>query len=469
MGLILEQINSPGLAQLSYIVGDDSAGVAAIIDPRRDVEVYLQRSRELGIRITHAIETHIHADFVSGSHELRSQIGVHILAGRSDDYQFDYKPMDEGDTVELGSITLKALHTPGHTPEHISLLVSDAKQGEQPFGIFTGDFVFNLDVGRPDLLGEGTEQRLARQLYDSLFNKLVLLGDRLEIYPCHGAGSACGKSIGDRRQSTIGNERLFSPAFQERSADEFVEWLLSDMPEPPKHYARLKKVNAKGAPLRGCLQAPQALSIAAFQAQMQQPNTVVIDTRSMLAFGGGHIPGAINIGLGSSFPSWAGRMIEPDQAILLITESPEALKEVTEHLFRTGYDKVAGYLHGGMTNWQTDGLPLQRIPQMPVTELHQRMQQNDLTVLDVRSDQEFLSGAVPKATHIFLPHLEENLERLDRPQTIATYCGSGYRASIAASLLQQHGFESIINIPGSWSAWRSADLPVEQPEPDRVR
>jgi hydroxyacylglutathione hydrolase len=465
MGLVLEQIKTPGLAQLSYIVGDDSAGVAAVIDPRRDIEIYLNRARQLGLRLTHAIETHIHADFVSGARELQASLDIPVVGGRSPDYQFDYEPMAEGDTLTLGNITLKALHTPGHTPEHISLLLSDAKQGEHPFAIFTGDFVFNLDVGRPDLLGEDTKKPLARQLYESLFNQLIPLGDRIEVYPCHGAGSACGKSIGDRTQTTIGNERVFNPAFQDRSAEAFVEWLLSDMPEPPRHYARLKQVNAAGAPLRGCLQTPQSLSVDAFQHHMGQPDTVLIDTRSMLAFGGGHIPEAINIGLGSAFPSWVGWLIDPEQSILLITEGPEELRQASEHLFRIGYDNVAGYLHGGMTSWQTAGLPLQRITQMPVQELNDHLDQDDLNILDVRSDQEFLNGAVPGSQHIYLPHLEDNMSQLDHTKTVATYCGSGYRASIAASLLQKHGFASVINIPGSWSAWKSADLPVEQPAP----
>ncbi|WP_035990740.1 MBL fold metallo-hydrolase [Leptolyngbya sp. KIOST-1] len=464
MSLVFEQIKTPGLAQLSYIVGDAAAGVAAIVDPRRDVEVYLRRSRQLGLRISHAIETHIHADFVSGARELQERLNIPIAAGRSEDYQFDYQPLDSGDTITLGKITLEVRHTPGHTPEHISLLLSDPRQGKQPFALFTGDTLFNLDVGRPDLLGADTARSLAHQLYHSLFEQLLPLGDRMEIYPCHGAGSACGKSIGDRTQSTLGNERLFNPALQPRSADEFVDWLLSDMPEPPRHYSRLKTVNAAGPPIQGCFQAPQTLAVEAFQRRMEQPNTLVIDTRSLLAFGGGHIPGAINIGLGPSFPSWVGWLVDPNSSILLVAEGPEALREASEQLFRIGYDRVVGYLHDGMTGWQTQGLPLQRITQMPVTELHAQLDCEDLLVLDVRSDQEFLNGAIPHAQHLYLPHLKENLAQLDHTKRVATYCGSGYRASIAASLLQKYGFASVINIPGSWSAWQSAELPVEQPQ-----
>lgn len=464
MALILEQIKVEGIAHLSYLVGDDKAGLAAVIDPRRDVDIYLQMARERGLRIAKIVETHIHADFVSGSHELQARTGAPICGGKSDDYQFELQQLSEGAEIQLGSITLKVLHTPGHTPEHISLSIADANQGPEPFGIFTGDFVFNLDVGRPDLIGSGTEKQLAAQLYHSLFDKLIPLGDRLEIYPCHGAGSSCGKSIGDRTQSTIGNERTFSEAFKPRSESEFVEWLLSDLPEPPTHYARLKKVNAKGAPLRGCVPTLPPLSVQEFQAKMDDENAIVLDARSILAFGGGHIPGAINIALEPAFPNWVGWTIDPSKTLLLVLESDRDLSLVTEQLFRIGYDNLAGYLHGGMTDWQVAGLPLARLQEWTVLKLNKQLKDSpDLTVLDVRSDQEYERGAIPGAKHIYLPHLEEHLQQLDKSQAIATYCGTGYRASIAASLLQKHGFERVINIPGSWKAWKSADLPVEQP------
>jgi len=461
MALIFEQLKVEGLAQLSYLVGDSKAGVVAVIDPQRDVDMYMQMARQKGVRITHIIETHIHADFVSGSHELQARTQAPIYGGTSGDYQFDLHQLKAGDELHLGAITLTAMHTPGHTPEHICLLLSDAKQGDAPFGIFTGDTLFNLDVGRPDLLGGGTEQRLAAQLYHSLFDQLVPLGDRLEIYPCHGAGSACGRSIGDRTQSTIGNERVFSEALKERSESQFVDWILSGMPEPPRYYARLKKVNAQGANVMGCMPALPPLSVEEFQQHMQDDNTLVIDTRSILAFGGGHIPGAINIALESSFPNWIGWMIDPEKRLLLVVESERDVTLATEHLFRLGYDNLAGYLHGGMTSWQNAGLPLPSIGEWTVQELNQCKDRASITVLDVRSDAEYKEGAVPGAKHIYLPHLEAHLDELDQTQTIATYCGSGYRASIAASLLKRHGFEKVINIPGSWIAWENKDLPVQ--------
>ena len=464
MALVLEQMNVEGLAQLSYIVGDDKAGVAVIIDPRRDVDVYLQRARELGVRLIGSVETHIHADFVSGSHELKARIDIPIYGGKTEDYQFEVDQLQEGDGVDIGSVTLRALHSPGHTPEHISLLIYDAKQGKEPFGLFTGDTLFNLDVGRPDLVGGGTEKTLAAQLYHTLFDKMLPLGDRIEIYPCHGAGSACGKSIGDRRQSTIGNERIFNPAFKDRSESEFVDWILSAMPEPPRHYARLKKVNAKGAPVVGCPPTLAPLLPHEFQQKMQDDDTVVIDARSILAFGGGHIAGAVNIALRPEFPNWVGWMIDPQKSLLVIVESARDVQLVTDQLFRIGYDNLTGYLHDGMTSWQNAGLPLSNVHEWTVHELNQHRQDPSVTVLDVRGDDEYQQGSVPGAKHLFVAHLEEHLDQLDRSQTIVTYCGSGYRASIAASLLKQHGFEQVVNVPGSWLAWKAANLPIEQPK-----
>ena len=270
----------------------------------------MNSARELGVQITHAIETHIHADFVSGTRELAAQTGAKICGGKSADYKFDLEQLKEGDEIELGNVTLRAIHTPGHTPEHISFVVFDKKQGEEPFAIFTGDTLFNLDVGRPDLLGKGTETDLAKKLYHSLFEKILPLGDRIEVYPCHGAGSACGKSIGDRRQTTIGNERVFSETFKERSESEFVEWVLKDMPEPPTHYPKLKKINAKGAEIKGNLPLLKPLGIEDFQAAQKDKDSIIIDARSILAFAGGHIPGAINIALRDEFPNWVGWMID---------------------------------------------------------------------------------------------------------------------------------------------------------------
>ena len=461
MALVFEQINSEGLAQLSYIVGDDKAGVAAVIDPRRDVDVYIERARQLGVRITHAVETHIHADFVSGARELAAQTDAIICGGKTTDYKFDLQQMKDGDEIELGSLTLRALHTPGHTPEHISLVAFDSQQGDEAFGILTGDTLFNLDVGRPDLLGKGQENELAKKLYHSLFEKILPLGDRIEVYPCHGAGSACGKSIGDRRQTTIGNERIFSQTFKKRTEAEFVEWVLDGMPEPPTHYARLKKVNAKGAKIIGNAPMLAPRTPKDFQAALKDKNSTVIDARSILAFAGGHLPGAINIALRDEFPNWIGWMIDPARKIFVVVESVRDVETVSRHLFRIGYDNLGGYLHQGMASWENAALPLETIGIWTVQMLDRHKDDKDLQILDVRSGGEWKQGHVKNALHSYVAHLEENLGKLDKSKPTVTYCGSGYRASIAASILKKNGFEKVINIPGSWNAWKAAKLPVE--------
>ncbi|MGE0491117.1 MAG: rhodanese-like domain-containing protein [Vulcanimicrobiota bacterium] len=464
MSLFFKQFRRPGLAQLAYLVGDKSKGLAAIVDPCRDVRDYLETARQAGLRITHAIETHIHADFVSGTREVREAVGARVVGGKSDDYSFELDQFSEGDAIELGGVRLQAIHTPGHTPEHLSYLLFDRSQGDEPIAVFTGDTLFNLDVGRPDLVGDDGGVENARALYGSLFDKLLPLGDRVEVYPGHGAGSACGKSIGGRDQTTIGTERRFNEALKERSRADFVEWLTADLPEPPSHYRRLKKVNAAGAALAGpCPAAPQPLTPEEFQALMRQEGTVILDTRSMLAFGGGHIPAALNIPLLPQFVSWAGQMIDPQSKLLLVVENVRDLLTLREHLFRIGLDNLAGYLHGGMASWQEQARPLASVEQWTVQELDRRRQES-ITILDVRSPQEWHHGRIPGAVHQFIAHLEENLDVLERARPIAVYCGTGYRASIGASILKRNGFDRVINIPGSWKAWRAADLPVESRE-----
>lgn len=459
MPLLFEPIYTEGLAQISYLIGDTNTGVAAVIDPRRDVQIYLDLARSRGVRIMHVLETHIHADFASGVHELKARTDAQISGGQTEDYQFELRQLSDGDEINLGGMRLRALHTPGHTPEHMSYLIFDKQQGETPFGVLTGDTLFNLDVGRPDLLGGGSERKLAAQLHSSIFEKLVPLGYRIEVFPCHGAGSACGKSIGDRRQTSIGNEREFNPALKPRDTQSFVDWLLADMPEPPRHYARLKKVNAIGAPITGGPPSVPFLTSDAFESRSH--GAIVIDVRSILAFGGGHVPGALNIALRDEFPSWAGWMIPPDKDVLLIGENTTDVSAAALQLYRIGLDRVAGYLHNGMTDWQNGALPLQRIEQWTVHELNTRRSDQDVLVLDVRGDDEVAKGRVPEAQHAFVAHLEYHLAEVDRSKIVACYCGSGYRASIAASLLQRAGFDRVVNVPGSWMAWKAAGLPIE--------
>ena len=460
--LVFEPVYTDGLAQISYLIGDSKAAVAAVIDPRRDIDIYLQMAKARGLRIAYAIETHIHADFVSGAQALAKRTGAQIIGGRADNYEFELRQVSGGETIELGQATLQVMHTPGHTPEHISLQLFDAQQGDQPIALFTGDTLFNLDVGRPDLLGEGSERKLAGALYHTLFDHYLPLGDRIEIYPCHGAGSACGKSIGDRRHSTLGSERLFNPALREqRSEDEFIDWLLADMPEPPRHYARLKQLNVRSAVQMEGASLPPPLAPSEFET-LAARGMQVVDVRSILAFGGGHVPGAINIALRNEFVNWAGWMLDDARPILLVGESADDVHQAVTQLYRIGLDDIRGYLRNGMTDWQNAALPLNRLQEWTVHELNARREAPDVQVLDVRSPQEVAAGRVPGARHIFVAHLADRLNELDPDKTTATYCGSGYRASIAASILKKAGFRDVANVPGSWMAWKAANLPVQE-------
>ncbi|MDA0424163.1 MBL fold metallo-hydrolase [Stutzerimonas frequens] len=466
--LVFEPIYTDGLAQISYLVGDSKAAVAAVIDPRRDVDVYLDLAREKGLRIAYAIETHIHADFASGAQALAERSGAEIIGGCSPDYGFELRQAADGEVLELGQVSLEIIYSPGHTPEHISLLLRDGQQGDEPFALFTGDTLFNLDVGRPDLLGEDSTKQLAAQLYATLFTRYLPLGERVEIYPCHGAGSACGKSIGDRRRSTLGNEQLFNPALnQRRSESEFVDWLLTGMPEPPRHYARLKRYNVRPATrIHGPVLLPP-LSPERFAERIADKEAVqLVDLRSILAFGGGHVDGALNIALQNKFVSWAGWMLDDQRPIYLIGEDSQQVQQATLQLYRIGLDRVAGYLRNGMTDWHNAGLPLARVEQWTVHELEARRDDPQVQVLDVRSPEEVAQGRVPGAEHAFVAHLPDGLGQLDRSKTVAAYCGSGYRASIAASILKREGFRDVVNIPGSWMAWQRHDLPVEKSRSD---
>jgi len=460
--LVFEPFYTDGLAQISYLIGDSKAAVAAVIDPRRDIDIYLQMAKARGLRIAYAIETHIHADFVSGAQALAKRTGAQIIGGRADNYEFELRQVSGGETIELGQATLQVMHTPGHTPEHISLQLFDAQQGDQPIALFTGDTLFNLDVGRPDLLGEGSERKLAGALYHTLFDHYLPLGDRIEIYPCHGAGSACGKSIGDRRHSTLGSERLFNPALREqRSEGAFIDWLLADMPEPPRHYARLKQLNVHSAVQMEGASLPPPLAPSEFET-LAARGMQVVDVRSILAFGGGHVPGAINIALRNEFVNWAGWMLDDARPILLVGESADDVHQAVTQLYRIGLDDIRGYLRNGMTDWQNAALPLNRLQEWTVHELNARREAPDVQVLDVRSPQEVAAGRVPGARHIFVAHLADRLNELDPDKTTATYCGSGYRASIAASILKKAGFCDVANVPGSWMAWKAANLPVQE-------
>jgi hydroxyacylglutathione hydrolase len=462
MSLVFKTIQTEGIAELSYLIGDDDEGAAAVFDPRPDCDVYVDMARDAGLAITHIFETHIHADLVSGSRELCARVeSAKIFASNEGgaEYGFEHEKVNDGDRFTFGELLVIARHTPGHTPEHMSYLLAEADHPEDAWGILTGDSLFVSSAGRPDLLGEKHTKQLAEQQFRTLRDFYLKMPDHVMIYPNHGAGSPCGADIGDRLTSTIGYERRFNTFLQFDEVQKFTEYALATAPPVPKYYPVMKKVNAQGPRVLGNLPRVPGLPPKAFKGTIEKRSGVLVDVRTMLAFGGGHIPGALNIGGSPILSIWAGWMLDPDGPILLVLESENDLEEIVRLFIRTGYTKFAGYLVGGMKAWDAAGFPLAEVGQMSVHELNKRAR--DLQIVDVRSPREWKNGHVPGARHIFLPELRKRIGELDRSKPTAVYCGSGYRASIATSIMKPAGFEKLWNVPGSWEAWKRAGLPVE--------
>lgn len=462
MALIFERIETEGIAELSYLLGDDSDGVAAVFDPTPDVEKYVTLAREKEVSITHIFETHIHADLVSGARELcdRLQSAKVYLSHEADaKYGFDHEQLADGDQFTFGKTLVTVRHTPGHTPEHVSYVLAEAVHSDTPWGVLTGDSLFVNSAGRPDLLGSSETEELTKKLFHTLREYYLTLPDSVMIFPAHGHGSPCGADIGDRLQTTIGYERKFNPYLQIPDFEKFKEHALGSAPPVPKYYPRMKKVNARGPEILGNLPRVRALPAKAFKEALEKNEGGLVDTRMMLAFGGGHIKDALSIGASPMLSIWAGWLLEPDIPILLVLDDDSGIDEVVKFFLRTGYTDFAGYLAGGMKGWDNAGYELEEVGQITVHEIHDAGSQ--LQVLDVRSPDEWESGHIPGARHIFLPDLREKLFELDRERPTAVYCDSGYRASIATSILKQEDFEGVCNVPGSWQAWKKAKLPIE--------
>jgi len=462
MSLVFKTIQTEGIAELSYLLGDDDEGVAAVFDPRPDCDVYIDLAREAGVAITHIFETHIHADLVSGSRELCARLeSAKIYASHEGGakYGFDPEKVEDGDRFAFGEVLVTARHTPGHTPEHISYVLSESDRPDEPWGVLTGDSLFVSSAGRPDLLGEKHTRQLAEQQFHTLRDFYLKLPDHVMIYPNHGAGSPCGADIGARLSSTIGYERKFNKFLQFNDVNSFTDFAIKTAPPVPHYYPVMKRVNAQGPEILGNLPRVRGLPPKAFKEAIDSKAGVLVDVRTMLAFGGGHIAGALNIGGSPILSIWAGWMLDPNEPILLVLENDDDLEKIVSLFIRTGYSKFAGYLVGGMKAWDAAGYHLAEVGQMSVHELNKRG--SSLQIVDVRSPGEWKRGHVPCARHIFLPELQKRMGELDRAKPTAVYCGSGYRASIATSILKPAGFNELWNVPGSWEAWKKAGLPVE--------
>jgi len=465
LSLVFETIATEGIAVLSYLIGDDSVGVAALIDPCADVDRYVDLARKKKVAITHIFETHIHADLVSGSRELQARVGEHCRIYLSTEggatYGFPHERLRDRDQFEFGSVLLVARHTPGHTPEHMAYLLYEKKHPDTPWGVLSGDSLFVNSAGRPDLLGDDQAKDLARKQFHTLRDFFLSLPESVMVYPAHGHGSPCGAEIGDRLSSAIGYERRFNSYLQIDNQEQFVKHALDSAPPEPTYYPRMKQINAKGPQVLGAIPPLPALAAPKFREIVQEKSSVLIDTRDMLAFGAGHVRGALNLGAAPMLSLWAGWLLKPEQPILLVAEESR-LEEIQRLFLRTGYSNFAGYLVGGMTAWDNAGFPLEHVQEMTVHEL--KSQSGKVQIVDVRSPAEWEKGHIPGAMHIFLPELRDKVGQIDRGRPVAVYCDSGYRASIGASILKQEGLTGVSNVPGSWQAWKKMEYPIEKPE-----
>jgi hydroxyacylglutathione hydrolase len=451
--MYVQQFFVEGIAHSSYILAGNQS--CAIIDPQRDVSEYSKVAKAMGLKITHILETHLHADFISGHLDLKEITGAQIYAPKAGRCQFDHVPAAEGDTIELEDMELQVLETGGHTPEHVSYVVTDRSRGDEPAAVFCGDTLFVGDVGRPDLF-PGMAEELSSRLYDNLHQKLLKLPDFCELYPAHGAGSLCGRAMGAKRTSTIGYERRYNRALQHETREAFKKSLLTGMPQAPDHFGRCSAINAKGSALLRSLTVPRALSVREFWT-LKDNEHIVVDIRDYTAFGGAHVPGAYNLDLAMNFSTFAGWVLTPDRPLLLVGNSEEEIYRATTLLHRVGLDEVVGYLEGGIHALAVSGLHLEHLPHISVQELKGKLEQgDDIAVLDVRSQTEWDEAHIQGAFHIPSPDTRARYREVDSTKPVAVLCNTAHRSSMAASILKQHGLTNLSVVTGGMSAWQAA-------------
>jgi hydroxyacylglutathione hydrolase len=444
------------LAHASYLLG--SEGEAIVVDPQRDVEIYLHAAERNHLAIRHIFETHLHADFVSGHKELAARTGATIYVSARGGAAFPHVAVTDGFQVRAGKLTIKVLETPGHSPDSICLLVTDEEKSRDPWAVLTGDTLFLGDVGRPDLSKQHAAANLAGALYDSLHAKLLPLSDDVRVYPAHGAGSLCGRNMRADRWSTIGTERLTNYALQIPDRDEFVRQVTTNLPPHPDYFQQDKEINRRGASALAELPELPPLSPLELQSLLAGGATA-LDVRAGEQFAAAHVPGSLNIALSGQFAAWAGALLGLSSRPALIAENAEQLCEARVRLARVGIDGARGYLQGGIDVWKQAGLPLAGVQQISVETLHAWRCEKEFCTLDVRREPEWQAGHLPGATRIALDDLKARLPQLTLSALIVVHCKSGYRSMIACSLLLRAGFENVVNVAGGFDAWRQAQLP----------
>ena len=446
-----------------------SEGEAVVVDPQRDVELYLKAATDHGVTIRHIFESHLHADFVSGHQELAARTGATIYMGAQAGATFPHIPVGDGFELQFGKASIRVLETPGHTPESICMVVtnddvSDGNKSAMPWAVLTGDTLFIGDVGRPDLSPRHTPAQLAGLLYDSLHGKLLKLADNVLVYPAHGAGSLCGKNMRAERSSTIGTERLTNYALQIKSREDFIAQLTSNLPARPDYFRKDAEINRTGASALSDLPALRAIAPAELNA-LVSAGELALDVRPGDEFAAGHVPGSVNIALGGQFASWAGTVLGLSAHPVLIAESVAQLEEARLRLTRVGIEVLAGYLDGGVAAWKQAGLPVATISQMTAGELDTRLKSHAVQVLDVRREPEWDAGHIESATWWPLDNFRVSPPEIDQNAPLAVHCKGGYRSMIASSLLQRAGFKQVINVIGGLDAWQQANLPTVSAKP----
>lgn len=476
----LRQFLIEGLGHISALVADDAHGVAAVVDPRRDIDIYLDEARGRDLRITRVFETHLHNDYVSGARELAAVTGAQHVMGAGAELQYPYHAAREGDTFDVGTLRFHVLDTPGHTPEHVAYAVADRSRAEEPVSLFTGGSLLVGGVGRTDLLGAEQATPFARAMFGSLHDTILRHEDFVSVLPTHGGGSLCSRDLSTTTHSTIGFERRHNAMLQADDVELFVQRLLADQPAYPRYFGRMRAVNQAGPAPLGSIPRPEPLDLARVR-ELLDGDHLLIDMRTPAEFAVAHAPGSVSLPAGSSFGTWLGWTIPYDRRIVLIVPTVDDWDDAVRQALRIGHEGVQGYLHGGFGSWGDAGLPVEASGRATVAQLRELVLASGRgarsgagttngngnghrprpLVLDVRQRDEYERGHVPGAVHLMAGDLPERLATLPRDRPIVAICAAGYRSSVAASLLLRSGFGDVTWVSGGVPAWRAAGYPVE--------
>jgi hydroxyacylglutathione hydrolase len=453
--MIIERVMSEGIAHISYFIG--SGNDAAVVDPRRDCQIYIELAQRYGVKIKHIFETHRNEDYVIGSIELNNMTGADIYHGHGLDWKYG-DMLDDGTEFRIGKIRIKAVATPGHTDESMSYILTDLSSGDAAIAIFTGDTLLVGEVGRTDLGGPENASRMASNIYDSIFQKILPLGNNVILFPAHGAGSVCGSHIAERDESTLGTERIQNPMLQ-MSKKGFVKYKISEKLETPYYFRQMELYNLQGPPLLGCLPLPAPLAPGEFRKEMDQ-EAIVVDTSYPTAFGGAHIKGSYSIWLGG-LPIFAGWVLPYDKPILLVLEDQSHIETAVRYLIRAGYDRIVGYMKDGIRGWYNTGFPTEHLNLLTVHELKTKLDRGDkITVLDARTQEEWESGHIKGSKNIYVGQIPQRMREIPRDKPVAILCNVGFRAGLGASILLREGCMNVYNILGSMAAWKASGYPM---------